>query len=38
MGTRKVKKGRVSSQTRRPGLKLPAGSKVGLVISRGRKR
>jgi len=36
--SRKVKKGRVSSQTRRPGLKLPAGSKVGLVISRGRKR
>jgi PASTA domain/WD40-like Beta Propeller Repeat len=37
-GSRKVKKGRVSSQTRRPGLKLPAGAKVGLVVSRGRKR
>jgi WD40 repeat protein len=36
--SRKVKKGRVSSQTPRPGLKLPAGSKVGLVVSRGRKR
>jgi hypothetical protein len=36
--SRKVEKGRVSSQKRRPGLKLPAGSKVGLVVSRGRKR
>jgi WD40 repeat protein len=36
--SRKVKKGRVTSQTRRPGLKLPAGSNVGLVVSRGRKR
>jgi hypothetical protein len=36
--SRKVKKGRVSSQTPRPGLKLPAGSKVALVVSRGRKR
>jgi beta-lactam-binding protein with PASTA domain len=35
---RKVKKGRVASQTRRPGLKLRAGSTVGLVVSRGRKR
>ena len=34
----KVGNGRVRSQTRRPGLKLPAGSKVGLVVSRGRKR
>ena len=36
--TRKVKKGRVASQTRRPGLKLPAGATVGLVVSRGLKR
>jgi len=32
------KKGLVSSQSRRPGRVLPAGSRVNLVVSRGRKR
>lgn len=34
----RVKKGRVISQSRRPGLRLPVGSKVNLVLSKGRPR
>jgi uncharacterized delta-60 repeat protein len=36
--SQRVKKGRVISQSRRPGLRLPVGSKVNLVISKGRPR
>jgi uncharacterized delta-60 repeat protein len=36
--SKRVKKGRVISQSRRPGLRLPAGSRVNLVISKGRPR
>jgi beta-lactam-binding protein with PASTA domain len=32
------KKGIVISQSRRPGKVLPAGSKINLVVSRGRRR
>jgi hypothetical protein len=35
--SKKTKKGRVSSQSRRAGKVLPAGTKVNLVVSRGRK-
>jgi subtilisin family serine protease len=34
----KVKKGRVISQSRRPGLRLKRGTKVGVVVSRGARR
>jgi beta-lactam-binding protein with PASTA domain len=34
----KVKKGRVISQSQRPGKTLKAGAKVNLVVSRGKKR
>jgi PASTA domain len=34
----RVKKGRVVSQAKRPGLRLPRGAKVSLVVSRGRPR
>jgi beta-lactam-binding protein with PASTA domain len=33
--SRKVKKGRVVSQSRRPGARLPRGTRVNLVVSRG---
>jgi hypothetical protein len=36
--SRRVRKGRVVSQTRRPGLRLARGAKVGVVVSRGRRR
>jgi beta-lactam-binding protein with PASTA domain len=36
--SRKHTKGIVISQSRRPGRVLPAGSKIDLVVSRGRKR
>jgi len=36
--SRKRKKGIVISQSRRPGRVLPAGSKIDLVLSRGRRR
>jgi Tol biopolymer transport system component len=36
--SKRTKKGRVSSQSRRPGLVLAANTKVNLVVSRGRKR
>jgi beta-lactam-binding protein with PASTA domain len=36
--SRKRKKGVVLSQSRRPGSALPAGSRIDLVVSRGRKR
>jgi hypothetical protein len=36
--SRKRKKGVVLSQNRRPGSALPAGSRIALVVSRGRKR
>jgi PASTA domain len=36
--SRKVKKGRVISQSQRPGKTLKAGAKVNLVVSRGKKR
>ena len=36
--SKRVKRGRVISQSRRPGLRLPLGSKVNLVISKGRPR
>jgi uncharacterized delta-60 repeat protein len=36
--SRKVKKGRVISQTPRPGTQLPERSKVSVVVSRGRRR
>jgi Tol biopolymer transport system component len=35
--SKKTKKGRVSSQSRRPGQVLPDGAKVNVVVSRGRK-
>jgi beta-lactam-binding protein with PASTA domain len=35
--SRKTAKGRVSSQSRRPGRKLPANSKIDLVVSLGRR-
>jgi len=34
----KVKKGRVVSQTKRPGLRLPRNSRVGVTISKGAKK
>jgi chitinase len=36
--SRKRKKGIVISQSRRPGRVLPAGSKIDLIVSRGRRR
>jgi hypothetical protein len=36
--SRRVRKGRVVSQAKRPGLHLAAGAKVNLVVSRGRRR
>ena len=36
--SRRVRKGRVIGQARRPGTKLAAGAKVGIVVSRGRRR
>jgi hypothetical protein len=36
--SRKVKKGRVISQTPRPGAQLPERSKVSVIVSRGRRR
>jgi uncharacterized delta-60 repeat protein len=36
--SKRVKKGRVISQSRRPGLRLPVGSRVNLVLSKGRPR
>jgi uncharacterized delta-60 repeat protein len=36
--SQRVKKGRVISQSRRPGLRLPVGSRVNLVLSKGRPR
>jgi beta-lactam-binding protein with PASTA domain len=36
--SKQVEQGRVISQSRRPGLRLPAGSRVNLVISKGRPR
>jgi len=36
--SKKVKKGRVLSQKPRPGAQLPAGTKVNLVISKGKKK
>ena len=32
----RMKKGRVISQSRRPGLRLPVGSRVNLILSKGR--
>ena len=34
----KIKRGRVISQSRRPGARLPRGTRVGVVVSRGRRR
>jgi subtilisin family serine protease len=34
----RVKKGRILSQTRRPGARLPRGTRVGVGVSRGRRR
>jgi uncharacterized delta-60 repeat protein len=36
--SKRMKKGRIISQSRRPGLRLPVGSRVNLVISKGRPR
>jgi beta-lactam-binding protein with PASTA domain len=36
--SRKRLKGIVISQSRRPGLVLPASSKINLIVSRGRRR
>jgi serralysin len=36
--SKRMKKGRVISQSRRPGLRLPVGSRVNLVLSKGRPR
>jgi beta-lactam-binding protein with PASTA domain len=33
----KVKKGRIISQSRRPGARLPRGTRVGVGVSRGRR-
>ena len=33
----KVKKGRVIAESRRPGAVLPVGTKINLVVSKGRK-
>jgi beta-lactam-binding protein with PASTA domain len=33
-----VKKGRIVSQSRRPGARLPRGTRVGVGVSRGRRR
>jgi Ca2+-binding RTX toxin-like protein len=34
----KIERGRVTSQSRRPGARLPRGTRVGVVVSRGRRR
>ena len=36
--SRAVRKGRIVSQTRRPGLRLARGARIGVVVSRGRPR
>jgi PASTA domain len=36
--SRKVKTGKIVSQSRRPGARLPRGTKVNVVVSRGRRR
>jgi uncharacterized delta-60 repeat protein len=36
--SKRVKKGQVISQSRRPGLRLPVGSRVNLIVSKGRPR
>jgi hypothetical protein len=36
--SRKVKKGRIIGQSKRPGARLPRGTKVGVKLSRGRRR
>ena len=36
--SKRVEQGRVISQSRRPGLRLPAGSRINVVISKGRPR
>jgi beta-lactam-binding protein with PASTA domain len=34
----KVKKGKIVRQSRRPGARLPRGTRVNVVVSRGRRR
>jgi PASTA domain len=34
----KIKRGRIISQSRRPGTQLPRGTRVGVMVSRGRRR
>jgi beta-lactam-binding protein with PASTA domain len=34
----KIKKGKIISQARRPGVRLPRGTRVNVLISRGRRR
>jgi beta-lactam-binding protein with PASTA domain len=34
----KVKKGRIVNQARRSGVRLPRGTRIGVLISRGRRR
>ncbi len=34
----KVKKGKIVSQSKAPGARLPRGSRVNVVVSRGRRR
>jgi beta-lactam-binding protein with PASTA domain len=34
----KVKKGRIISQSKRPGARLPRGTKVNIAVSRGKRK